>query len=105
MSLADNLGVTYQQVQKYESGRNRMSSDKIVRAADFLKVPRDALLPADGNSAVGFAEAQRPYDSDPRSLDADRVRNAYARISDPEQRRIVRELIAVLLAAKPARRA
>lgn len=36
--LGNALGVTFQQIQKYESGRNRISPSKLVRAAAFLDV-------------------------------------------------------------------
>lgn len=36
--LGQALGVTFQQVQKYESGSNRIAPSKLVRAAAFLDV-------------------------------------------------------------------
>src|ERR1700704_6909118 len=38
-ALADALGITFQQVQKYEKGVNRISSGRLVRIAEILKVP------------------------------------------------------------------
>jgi transcriptional regulator with XRE-family HTH domain len=37
--LADALDLTFQQVQKYEKGANRISSGRLVRIAEILKVP------------------------------------------------------------------
>jgi transcriptional regulator with XRE-family HTH domain len=37
--LADAIGVTFQQVQKYEKGMNRIGSGRLYRIADKLKVP------------------------------------------------------------------
>jgi len=37
--LGDAVGLTFQQVQKYERGTNRISASKLVRFAHFLKVP------------------------------------------------------------------
>jgi transcriptional regulator with XRE-family HTH domain len=37
--LADTLGLTFQQVQKYEKGTNRLSASKLLQCANFLKVP------------------------------------------------------------------
>lgn len=37
--LADALGLTFQQVQKYERGANRVSASKLYEIARFLKVP------------------------------------------------------------------
>ena len=38
-ALADALGLTFQQVQKYEGGSNRISASKLHATAMFLKTP------------------------------------------------------------------
>lgn len=47
MELAEALGVTFQQVQKYESGANRISAPMLIRAARFLEQPIDFFTDAD----------------------------------------------------------
>lgn len=37
--LAEILGTSFQQVQKYEKGQNRISAEKLFRLRSFLKVP------------------------------------------------------------------
>src|SRR6266481_511465 len=37
--LSDALGVTFQQVQKYERGMNRISAGRLFRIAEVLEVP------------------------------------------------------------------
>lgn len=37
--LAHGLGLTFQQVQKYETGRNRLSASKLVQASNVLRTP------------------------------------------------------------------
>jgi transcriptional regulator with XRE-family HTH domain len=37
--LADGLGLTFQQVQKYEKGRNRMGASRLQHISDILQVP------------------------------------------------------------------
>jgi transcriptional regulator with XRE-family HTH domain len=37
--LGERLGVTFQQVQKYENGNNRISGSRIQQAANALQVP------------------------------------------------------------------
>jgi transcriptional regulator with XRE-family HTH domain len=37
--LADAIGLTFQQVQKYENGRNRMASSRLQQIANVLGVP------------------------------------------------------------------
>ncbi|HTV28356.1 MAG TPA: helix-turn-helix transcriptional regulator [Xanthobacteraceae bacterium] len=38
-ALAHQLGITFQQVQKYEKGSNRISAGRLQHLADILKVP------------------------------------------------------------------
>jgi transcriptional regulator with XRE-family HTH domain len=38
-TLADGLGVTFQQVQKYERGANRVSASRLQKIADLLDAP------------------------------------------------------------------
>lgn len=37
--LADRLGITFQQVQKYEKGANRISASRLQQMSDILEVP------------------------------------------------------------------
>jgi transcriptional regulator with XRE-family HTH domain len=45
--VAEALGITFQQVQKYEKGSNRISSSRLSRIAALLEVPIVALFPKD----------------------------------------------------------
>lgn len=49
--LAERLGVTFQQVQKYETGANRMSTGRLVKATAILGVPMSALFERVGSDA------------------------------------------------------
>jgi transcriptional regulator with XRE-family HTH domain len=42
--LANRLGVTFQQVQKYEIGANRIGTGRLVKSAAILSVPISALF-------------------------------------------------------------
>jgi transcriptional regulator with XRE-family HTH domain len=42
--LAQRLGVSFQQIQKYESGENRISTTKLVQVARALSIPIAALF-------------------------------------------------------------
>ena len=59
--LAEALGLTFQQVQKYERGANRVSASKLYEIARFLSAPVsfffDGLAdPAAGDTADGASE-------------------------------------------------
>lgn len=44
MCLADLLGISYQQLQKYESGKNRVSAAKLYKMSIALDVPASAFF-------------------------------------------------------------
>jgi len=80
--LAANLGVTFQQVQKYERGRNRVSASMLVRSADALSTTVAFLVGEDGQGPVEpVVMAQL---STPGALD---LLAAFAGIVDGEARR------------------
>lgn len=54
--LGETLGITFQQVQKYEKGTNRISASKLVLIARALRVPAAVLLPADKHECTGSAD-------------------------------------------------
>lgn len=43
-ALGERLGITYQQIQKYEKGTNRLSVSRLADAAEALNVPLSTLL-------------------------------------------------------------
>lgn len=66
--LAERLGLTFQQVQKYERGANRISASKLWKVAEVLQVPVGELFgdpsPADGEASpaqVGDADLLRAW--------------------------------------------
>ncbi|MEJ0022845.1 MAG: helix-turn-helix transcriptional regulator [Alphaproteobacteria bacterium] len=53
MALAEQVGVTFQQVQKYEKGTNRISVSRLMKIAAALDVPVQELF-----AVMGAVEAQ-----------------------------------------------
>ena len=72
-AVAKSLGVTFQQVQKYEKGTNRISPGRLVRIATALAVPITALL------APSSSEPRLDLICDSRSY---RLALAFAAIAD-----------------------
>ena len=63
-ALADKVGVTYQQIQKYEKGTNRISASRLLQLARVLGV--DVSYFFEGTEDIGDSgdsEAQRPLAS------------------------------------------
>jgi transcriptional regulator with XRE-family HTH domain len=50
--LGKHLGVTFQQVQKYEGGTNRIGSGRLQRIAEVLEVPITFLFSNDAQLAT-----------------------------------------------------
>jgi transcriptional regulator with XRE-family HTH domain len=51
-ALADALGVTFQQVQKYEKGINRVAASTLISIARVLDVQVTALIPRAGKASA-----------------------------------------------------
>ena len=66
--LGEALGLTFQQVQKYEKGTNRVGASRIQQISEILQVPVSFLFeggPGGTVNADGFGEAPSPaYVSD-----------------------------------------
>ena len=69
--LGEALGVTFQQIQKYERGTNRVGASRLYDIATALDVPisfffDDMLNPAtDGATGRGFAETRKAFGTPP----------------------------------------
>lgn len=57
MSLAEKMGVTYQQVQKYEKGASELTIRRLRQVSDALNVPVSTFIPENGATA----EPEAPY--------------------------------------------
>ena len=104
--LGDALGLTFQQVQKYERGVNRIGASRLFDLARVLDVPIGFFfddLPAEmgGNAAVrsrpalfGFAETGDSFEDDTMNKrETLELVRAYYRITDPSIRKRVFDLI------------
>lgn len=90
-ALADELGLTYQQIHKYESGRNRISASTLFKAAETLGVELSFFFafsaPVEGGVLAAPASATRADDD---------LTAALSRIEDPDVReKLVRLLEAI----------
>ncbi|MCB9965810.1 MAG: helix-turn-helix transcriptional regulator [Rhodospirillales bacterium] len=62
-SLARQLDITFQQVQKYEQGTNRISASKLKQIIDFFEIPASYFFETNKQAQkIGFAESsQEPF--------------------------------------------
>jgi transcriptional regulator with XRE-family HTH domain len=91
--LADALGLTFQQVQKYERGANRISASKLWDTAGFLSVPIAFFFEGLAERAAsGMAEPERPAFLHDLALDRDATDLMTAFTAIP-RRRMKRRLV------------
>jgi len=76
MDLAGRIGVTFQQVQKYEKGTNRVAAGRLKRIAKILDVP---ILYFFDDSDDALTNTITPVPSNARAL---RLMRAYSRIDN-----------------------
>ncbi|GGE49578.1 transcriptional regulator [Marinicauda pacifica] len=100
--LGEELGVTFQQVQKYERGANRIGAGRLWNLARVLDVPVSFFFEGASENAgqSGFAEGdQTPIIDDfIQSADGVQLAQAFARIRDSKVRRRILELVRTLAA-------
>jgi transcriptional regulator with XRE-family HTH domain len=94
--LANRLGVTFQQIQKYEVGANRIGTGRLVKAAAILGVPIATLF--DGVDRADDASALLSLVADSRSF---RLAHAFAAIKDGTLRLSLVNLVEKVAAAVP----
>jgi transcriptional regulator with XRE-family HTH domain len=105
--LGDALGLTFQQVQKYEKGTNRIGASRLSQIAQILQVQVSFFFegaPTVGTGArpEGFAEAASPvYVSDfLASSDGLALTKAFMKISDAKLRRRIVDLVEQIAASE-----
>jgi transcriptional regulator with XRE-family HTH domain len=94
--LGDSLGVTFQQVQKYEKGTNRISASRLQQIAKTLSVPVPYFFedqPPDQTASSDTEADQHDVTEFLSSPQAFRLNSAFVRIKDAKVRRAVIDLV------------
>ncbi|HWJ71899.1 MAG TPA: helix-turn-helix transcriptional regulator [Kaistia sp.] len=91
--LAEKIGVTFQQVQKYEKGTNRIGASRLVLVATALGLAPASLLP---DASEGAAEPPPQLGGQ-----AYRVARDFEQIVNPKLRQAIAQTVAA--AAHPTR--
>ena len=95
-ALAQQLGISFQQVQKYETGQNRISASRLHRVATVLATSVDAFFPPietdrDGDEAGWESLRHITATSDGRAVASD-----FPLIEDRDLRRAVARIVRAL---------
>src|SRR5690606_20518246 len=98
--LGESLGVTFQQIQKYEKGSNRVGASRLQAISSILNAPVSFFFeggPGSGaaGAASGFAEdSQAGYVADFLSAaDGLQLNRAFVKIADPKVRKRIVDLV------------
>lgn len=100
--LGESLGITFQQVQKYEKGTNRVGASRLQNISSILNVPVSFFFEdAPGNtpppSGAGFQESATTYVVNfLSSSEGLQLNRAFVKISDPKVRRKIIDLVKTL---------
>ena len=102
--LGEAIGLTFQQVQKYERGANRIGASRLFDLSRVLDVPVSFFfddIPMDGERPT-TAPAPEPGEMDPMGKrETLELVRAYYRIEDPAVRRRIFELAKAVANAGP----
>ena len=92
--LADGLGLTFQQVQKYEKGTNRIGASRLQQISQILQVPVPFFFdraPGQSGAAVEIADS---YVNDfLATSDGLALVKAFMSLPDPKLRRAIVHLV------------
>jgi transcriptional regulator with XRE-family HTH domain len=79
--LAEQMGVSYQQLQKYETGTNRISAEKLFEVAQFLGVAPAQFFP------------DSPMLPSPSPAENSAIAEKFARIKNVQTKQVLSEII------------
>lgn len=89
-TLASAMGVSFQQIQKYELGKNRVSASKMYLAAQALNVPPAAFFDGlAGVSETPMPDVMAPFFAEDGSM---QIAQAFLKLSTAK-RRILTDLV------------
>jgi transcriptional regulator with XRE-family HTH domain len=106
--LGESLGITFQQIQKYEKGTNRVGASRLQNISGILNVPvsfffedapGDQTIGANGMADASSSNYVVDFLSSSEGLQLNR---AFVKIADPKVRRRIVDLVKALAAEADA---
>jgi transcriptional regulator with XRE-family HTH domain len=97
-TLGAAAGITFQQIQKYEKGANRVPPSRLQKISDFLDVPIADFYPSmdKGNGKKGSGNATAPFVGLLQSKNAMQLLSHYTAVRSPGIRAALVGLVAAL---------
>lgn len=96
--LGEQLGITFQQIQKYEKGMNRVGASRLQAISEILKVPISFFFEEHETLKVAndFDENNLSYVDFCSSVEGLQLMRAFTHIKDPKVRRKIIDLAQAL---------
>lgn len=98
--LGELLGITFQQVQKYEKGSNRVSASRLYQISRVLGVPVqyffDELKDVDGPSGFAESEGADAIAGALQSPDGVQIARIFSATTDPDKRKLILNAVKLL---------
>lgn len=107
--LAQHLNVSFQQIQKYEAGLNRITASRLWKAAEFLSVPVSSFFEelehkSSFPQVLSFHEnTELPVSDSVQQKEILELVHGYMKIEDPQLRHSVLHMVKSLSSDKAAK--
>lgn len=95
-ALAQKLGISFQQVQKYETGQNRISASRLHRTATVLGTSVEAFFPPVETARGAAEEGWEVLRLITATADGRAVAAGFPRVPDRELRRALARIVRAL---------
>lgn len=95
-ALAQKLGISFQQVQKYETGQNRISASRLHRTATVLGTSVEAFFPPVETARGAAEEGWEVLRLITATADGRAVATGFPRVPDRELRRALARIVRAL---------
>ena len=95
-ALAQQLGISFQQVQKYETGQNRISASRLHHAATALGTSVETFFPPVETARAASEDGWQALRLITATVDGRTLAAAFPRIEDRELRKAVARIVRAL---------
>ncbi len=97
--LGEALGIAFQQIQKYEKGKNRIGAGRLLDIAERLDVPISFFFPESESDSLSLDRSAEPIGAAAQTAvtpDAMELVQLFAQITDPDLRKNIVSLVRIL---------
>jgi transcriptional regulator with XRE-family HTH domain len=100
-TLGEFIGLTHQQVEKYERGANRIGASRIQQISEVLKIPPSYVFEGSPGLRSHDNGASQLIDDLMCSPEGPRLAAAFGRVADPNVRRDIVRMVTGIAGSQP----